>query len=98
MEYVICWLLFGIISGIIGSRKGIGCSSVVWGGLLGPFGILLALVRAGTQVTCPYCCELVKKEARVCKHCGKDLINNVVSPSVRMASGKKFLIRKKSKD
>ncbi len=22
---------------------------------------------------CPFCAELIKKEAKVCKHCGKDI-------------------------
>lgn len=28
----------------------------------------------GTHVKCPDCAELIKKEARVCKHCGCKLI------------------------
>lgn len=27
-----------------------------------------------THVTCPACAELVKREARVCKHCGCKLV------------------------
>lgn len=32
-----------------------------------------AELQSGTQKKCPYCAELVKIEAIVCKHCGHDL-------------------------
>lgn len=29
----------------------------------------------GGQTKCPHCAELVKLEAKVCKHCGKDIVS-----------------------
>ncbi|NPV67108.1 MAG: zinc ribbon domain-containing protein [Anaerolineae bacterium] len=84
---IIIWLLFGLIAGYINHNKGnpfaMGC---LLGVLLGPIGLLIALIsgrneeeleRRGVVVGqtrhCPYCAELVKAEAKVCKHCGKDI-------------------------
>lgn len=30
--------------------------------------------QANEYIECPYCAELIKKKAKVCKHCGRDVI------------------------
>lgn len=30
--------------------------------------------EANEYTECPYCAELVKKKAKVCKHCGRDIV------------------------
>lgn len=70
---ILFWLVCAIIAAIIGDKKGeagIGCLA---GFLLGPIGILMALVSTGNRKPCPYCQEPVNKAASVCPHCRKDL-------------------------
>jgi hypothetical protein len=79
---ILIWLAFGVVSAVIASNKGnSGCMAFIMGVLLGPIGFLISLgtsankdelrKRSGDTKQCPYCAEYVKKEAIVCKHCGR---------------------------
>jgi hypothetical protein len=83
MEYVVIWLIFGFLSGIIASNKNLSFGSYfVVGVLLGPIGLVIALVSKPSTPepttdaavwVCPYCAEQVMALAKVCKHCGRDI-------------------------
>lgn len=84
--FIVFFCLCGLITGIAGSNK--GRSGFLWflvGFVLGPLGIVLALVAkkdnqtienkalaSGTQKKCPFCAELIKNEAIICKHCNRE--------------------------
>jgi len=81
MEYLIIWFLFGLVAAVIANSKGrSGCGWFLLGVLIGPFSLVIAFLPAipaktgeptpETHVVCPDCAELIRKEARVCKHCG----------------------------
>ena len=70
---VIFWILCGLIAGMIGSSKGAALSSFFLGILLGPIGVIIALVSNGDRRPCPYCKELVREKAVVCPHCQRDI-------------------------
>lgn len=86
MEIVILWLAFSIAAGMWANSKGrSGLGYFLLSVILSP---LVGLIFAGiasdkrkedqatpeTHVRCPDCKELVRKDARKCKHCGCSLI------------------------
>lgn len=87
MEFVLFWLVFAVLVGLLAVKRGRG--GVAWffvAVLLSPLiGALLLLVLPNkaevgatptpeTHVKCPECRELVLKDARKCKHCGSALV------------------------
>lgn len=70
------------------------CGSKLGGGSNG-WGILGAVfssspqVEDGLRVPCPFCKELIKKDAIFCKHCHKDIHTENSQPVTRNKKGKK---------
>lgn len=81
------WLLTGIAAAIVMQNKGrSGCGGFALGFLLGPIGLVIALVlekddreveqkalQAGDFRKCPHCAELIRPEAKKCRYCGSEV-------------------------
>lgn len=74
------WPLIGALIGVYAAqKKGFSTVGGVIGGLLlGPLAFLLFFVSGlvssnEQQRKCSFCAEWIKPEARLCKHCGKDV-------------------------
>ena len=95
LVYLALWvMIFGLLGMAIGRRKGRSGAGFFFGALLGPLGWLLITVgpdysaeavAAKKGKKCPFCAEVVKEEAIVCKHCGRDLmqVRATGAPKVR---------------
>ena len=70
--FSVFWLTCWIATVAIGAKKGEGCISVITGFLLGPIGLIIALISKGNKVKCPYCQEYIDKKAIVCPYCRKE--------------------------
>jgi hypothetical protein len=71
---IILWIgINALIGYAIGKSKNAIADCVALSVILGPIGWLVALAIKGQVRKCPFCAELVRPEANVCKHCGRDL-------------------------
>ena len=73
MGLFIFWIICGIAAGIIGGQKGAGCLGFIVGFLLGPVGIVIALVMKGERKICPHCRGYVDLHASKCPHCQESI-------------------------
>jgi hypothetical protein len=85
MEIILLWAVIGgIVGAMIGQKKGRTGEGGALGAILGPLGWLVVALgpdykAENETMKCPFCAELVKREAKICKHCGKELIPDAES-------------------
>jgi hypothetical protein len=89
LRYVILLAIAGIVGSIIARRKGrnpigwfILCAIVPF--LIVVIAVLPPLVSKGYTKKCPYCAEIIKEDAMVCKHCGRELPIEMIKVQSKM--------------
>lgn len=72
---ILVWPLWPLLGFVIGNRKGDALGSTLICLVLGPLGVVFALLSSGDgrNATCPHCHGRIPKRAKVCLHCARDV-------------------------
>lgn len=89
-KFIALWLILAIAVGVYASKKGRSAGGFILLSLiLSPLiGFIFALAaddhknvvvqpNEETHKKCPYCAELILKDAKKCKHCGSEILENL---------------------
>jgi len=90
VSLIIISIVAAISAGILADRKGRNIAG--WAIVCALFPICILLLaclgslkneppEAADETTCPFCAETIKKAAKVCKHCGRDLPEPETEPA-----------------
>jgi hypothetical protein len=71
---VVIWLVCAVAATVIGGRKGNPFGALFLGVVLGPLGLIAAILSGhANSRPCMHCAELILKKAKVCPHCRHDV-------------------------
>src|SRR5215469_8592168 len=88
MEILLIGLpIAALVGWLIGKPKGLADEGALLGALLGPLGwLIVAGLKSKGMRKCRFCAEEIRKEATVCRYCGRDAPEEV-RPPTRTPSG-----------